>query len=187
MNNINRISFEEILEQNERRIYYHIFKLRIDDPHKEYYQEGLCAMWNAYETYKPDKGPMSTYFNFVIRNRLIDLLRKQKRLSIVNQQIIRLETSRIDNGNRLRKSGSSMPESDEIPVKDQELWSEVRSVLTAKQWRWLKLYIFMDMSINEVANNENISVEAVKSRGRQVRKKLNKKGFKEKLKKSMQA
>lgn len=187
MDNINGISFEEILEQNERRIYYHIFKLRIDDPHKEYYQEGLFAMWRAYETYRPDKGPMSTYFNFIIRNRLIDLLRRERRLLIIDEQITRLETSQIDNGNRLRKHGPSMLESGEISVKDQELWAQVRSVLTAKQWRWLKLYIFMDMSINEVANNERISVEAVKSRGRQVRKKLNQKGFKERLKKSIQA
>ncbi|WP_235792214.1 hypothetical protein [Virgibacillus salidurans] len=34
-------------------------------------------MWNAYKQYDPDKGLMATYFNFMILNRLIDLLRKE--------------------------------------------------------------------------------------------------------------
>ncbi|MGG4181292.1 sigma-70 family RNA polymerase sigma factor [Virgibacillus pantothenticus] len=73
------ITFEEIVKQNERRIYYQLHKLNIRDPHQEFYQEGLVAMWNAYETYQPDKGPMATYFNYTIRNRLIDLIRKKGR------------------------------------------------------------------------------------------------------------
>ncbi|WP_343032895.1 sigma factor [Virgibacillus doumboii] len=50
--------------------------MNIQDPHQEYYQEGLVAMWNAYENYQPDNGPLSTYFNYIIRNRVIDLPRK---------------------------------------------------------------------------------------------------------------
>ncbi|WP_234402366.1 sigma factor [Oceanobacillus damuensis] len=36
-------------------------------------------MWAAYKKYQPDKGPLATYFNYTIRNRLIDLLRKKSR------------------------------------------------------------------------------------------------------------
>ncbi|QKY70206.1 sigma-70 family RNA polymerase sigma factor [Lentibacillus sp. CBA3610] len=71
------ITFEEIFNQNERRIYYYIHRLNIQDPHQEFYQEGLVAMWNAYEKYRPEKGPMATYFNYIIRNRMIDLMRKE--------------------------------------------------------------------------------------------------------------
>lgn len=46
-------TFEEIFEQNKRRIHYHIHKLRIDDQHHEFYQEGLYVMWNAYQAYQP--------------------------------------------------------------------------------------------------------------------------------------
>jgi len=73
----NDFTFDEILKQNERRIHYYIHKLNIRDPHQEFYQEGLVAMWNAYEKYEPDKGQLSTYFNYSIRNRLIDLIRKE--------------------------------------------------------------------------------------------------------------
>ncbi|MFD0954033.1 sigma factor [Virgibacillus natechei] len=45
---------------------------------KEFYQEGLCAMWDAYQTYQPDKGSFGTYFNYMIRNRIIDLMRKNR-------------------------------------------------------------------------------------------------------------
>ncbi|WP_373893834.1 sigma-70 family RNA polymerase sigma factor [Virgibacillus sp. CBA3643] len=73
------LTFEEIYQQNKRRIYYLIHSMNLHDPHQEYFQEGFCAMWNAYKQYDPDKGLMATYFNFMIRNRLIDLLRKENR------------------------------------------------------------------------------------------------------------
>lgn len=46
-----KITFEDIFKQNERRIHYHIHRLNIRDSQQEFYQEGLVAMWNAYETY----------------------------------------------------------------------------------------------------------------------------------------
>lgn len=67
----NLLTFEEIYEQNKRRIHYQIHRLNIQSPYEEFFQEGLCAMWHAYEKYNPDKGPMSTYFNYTIRNRLV--------------------------------------------------------------------------------------------------------------------
>lgn len=68
MKNKLSITFEELFTQNERKIHYHIQNFRIQDPCQRFYQEGLRAMWNAYNTYQPDKGTLSTYFNFTIRN-----------------------------------------------------------------------------------------------------------------------
>ncbi|QKY70282.1 sigma factor [Lentibacillus sp. CBA3610] len=73
----NRITFEEIFEQNKRRNNYHIHKLNIPDPHQAFFQEGLVAMWQAYESYQPDKAPMATYFNDMTRNRMIDTIRRR--------------------------------------------------------------------------------------------------------------
>ncbi|MBP1971348.1 RNA polymerase sigma factor (sigma-70 family) [Virgibacillus natechei] len=78
MNKNEQVSFEEIFKQNERRVYYHIHQLRIQDPLQEFYREGLIAMWKTYGTYHPDEGPFATYFNFIIRNRLIKFLRKKQ-------------------------------------------------------------------------------------------------------------
>ena len=70
------LDFEEILKQNERRIYYHMHRLGIRD----FYAGGLFALWMAYKKYEPDKGPLATYFNFMIRNRLIDKIRQESRV-----------------------------------------------------------------------------------------------------------
>ncbi|TFJ92118.1 sigma factor [Lentibacillus salicampi] len=76
----NRITFEEISEQNKLRNNYHIHKLNIPNPHQAFFQEGLVAMWQAYESYQPDQGkgdPMATYFNDMTRNRMIDTIRRR--------------------------------------------------------------------------------------------------------------
>jgi len=77
MENKTNLSFEEIMKQNERRVHYYIHRLKVNDTHQEFYQKGLVAMWRAYETYQPDKGVLSTYFNYSIRHRLIDLIQKK--------------------------------------------------------------------------------------------------------------
>lgn len=33
-------------------------------------------MWSEYENYQLDQGALATYFNFMIRNQMIDLTRK---------------------------------------------------------------------------------------------------------------
>ena len=69
------LSFEQIVKQNERRVQYYIHKLNVRDPHQKFYRKELIAMWNAYEEHSPDNGPLATYFNYTIKNRLIDLTR----------------------------------------------------------------------------------------------------------------
>ncbi|WP_373893767.1 sigma factor [Virgibacillus sp. CBA3643] len=69
-----QFSFEEVFKQNERRVQYHLRQLRMQAPYQEIYHEGLRVMMMAYETYTPNAGPFATYFNVMIRNRLIELL-----------------------------------------------------------------------------------------------------------------
>lgn len=72
----NRFTFEELFKKNECRTNYHLHRINIHDPHQESFQEGLIAMWNAYNYYQPDQGPLSTYFNIIIRQRLIEQSQK---------------------------------------------------------------------------------------------------------------
>lgn len=74
-----KMTFDEIYKQNERRMYYQIHKMNISDPQQEFYSHGLVAMWNAYEKYQPDKGPLATYFNYTIQSRIINQRFKQTR------------------------------------------------------------------------------------------------------------
>jgi hypothetical protein len=84
----NRVTFEEIVKQNENRLYYQLCKLGVQGTRNKSHVEGLQAMRCAYKFYDPDKGTLATYFNYHIRNRLIDLMgeeSKEKDRSTVNQ------------------------------------------------------------------------------------------------------
>ncbi|WP_343327858.1 sigma-70 family RNA polymerase sigma factor [Lentibacillus saliphilus] len=168
-------TFEEIFKQNERRIHYHIHRLNIRDPHDEYFQEGLCALWNAYEKYEPDKGPMATYFNFTIKNRLIDRIRKESRASEVDELIVAERKNELEDGNHISRSTISYPlmnNQKHIPLTNDELWLALEKHLTKNQWKWVYYYIVEDWPLKDIAEAEHTTVDAVKSWGKQVRKKL---------------
>ncbi|ASN04245.1 sigma-70 family RNA polymerase sigma factor [Virgibacillus necropolis] len=158
-------SFEDIFQQNERRIHNQIHKLNIHDPHQEFFQEGLCAMWNAYETYNPDKGTLATYFNYTIRNRLIDILRKQSRYTEQVQKYVQENTTE-------RTAPSSSSPASPTLLDNSSFWKQVQSHLTTNQWKWLYYAVIDGMPLKDLATQENTTVDAVKSWSKQVRKKL---------------
>ncbi|TFJ92127.1 sigma-70 family RNA polymerase sigma factor [Lentibacillus salicampi] len=167
------IDFEEIFKQNERRIHYHIHRLNIQDPHKEFYQEGLVAMWRAYENYQPDKGPMATYFNYIIRNRMIDLMRKQNKEIEKTMHYAQEHRTHIDDGNYYRSQGLLYPMvQNGRDVRDAAFWQQVRDQLSDNQWKWVIFHIIEDKPLKEIAEQEGVTVEAVKSWGKGVRRKL---------------
>ncbi|MFA1820340.1 sigma-70 family RNA polymerase sigma factor [Virgibacillus oceani] len=172
-----RMTFEEIFEQNERRIYYHMHKLQVRDPEQEFYQEGLIAMWNAYEKYEPDRGPMATYFNYTIRNRMIDLIRKKERDREGFHQFAEEMMVKEGDGNYYKTGSKSYPivQGSEQHTYDGAFWGEIRSALSDNQWKWVRLFVMEGMPIKEIAEEEGVSPDAVKSWGREARKKLKKK------------
>lgn len=174
-----KLSFEEIYEQNKKRIHYHMNKLGIQGSKEDFYQEGLFVLWNAYEKYEPDKGALSTYFNYAIRNRLIDIIRKRTRDQYNDDLYSHEERVRMDHGNRYCRNSQVIPDSSNIFIRDTSLWLQVKSQLTEKQWKWVEGFIILDMSVKDIAQQENVSTEAVKSWGKQVRKKLRDEKFKE--------
>ncbi|GAB4074293.1 hypothetical protein GCM10028778_17960 [Barrientosiimonas marina] len=171
----NKITFEEIFEQNKRRIHYQLHKMNIRDPHQEFFQEGLIAMWNAYEKYQPDKGPMATYFNYMIRNRLIDLMRKENRHTDLKDRAAHEFSTQLTDGNHRVSEGENaqpLTNASSPEPNDPTLWNDLKSQLTDKQWKWVQYHIIDGMSMPEIAEQEGVSVESVKSWAKQVRKKL---------------
>ncbi len=170
----NKLTFEEIFKQNERRIHYQIHKMHIRDPHQEFFQEGLVALWNAYETYQPDKGPMATYFNYMIRNRLIDRIRRDTRQNEIHQEAAHEQRTQYTDGNYHRGTEGSRPivADQPLPLKDSSLWGNLQSQLTDKQWKWVYYVIIQEMPYKTIAEQENTTVDAVKNWGREVKKKI---------------
>lgn len=151
-------TFEKIFKQNENRIHYQMQRLGISDPNGEFFSEGIVAMWTAYKKYEPERGPMSTYFNYMIRYRLLDLIRKkvqekEKEHALFTEEI----------------TSSPLPE-----MVDEKQWEAVFSGLTRNQRKWVYYFITREMTLREIAEREGVSVEAVKSWGKQARKKLRK-------------
>jgi RNA polymerase sigma factor (sigma-70 family) len=165
-------TFEEIFKQNEKRIHYHIHKLQIRDPHNEFYVEGLYAMWLAYKNYQPEKGPLATYFNFVIRNRLIDMIRNKTREQKISEAYAQKENTDKYDGNYSSTSIAPLQSPQGIELSDKEIWNQVKKLLTTNQWKWVDYYIIQGLSQKEIAELEGVSSDAVKSWGREARKKL---------------
>lgn len=169
-----KFTFEEIFKQNENRIHYHMHKLGIHDPDGEFYSEGMFAMWTAYKKYEPNKGPMSTYFNYTIRYRLIDLLRKKIQEKEKEEAYIEKESTSLTHGNKSSASNSPLLPTSELSIQDETLWETVFSHLTLNQRKWVYYAIIRDMPLSEIAEQEGVTVDAVKSWSRQARKKLRK-------------
>ncbi|MFD1850948.1 sigma-70 family RNA polymerase sigma factor [Oceanobacillus bengalensis] len=172
MKNDNKVTFEEIFQQNEARIHFHVRKLGIHDPYKDFYSEGLYAMWDAYKKYQPDKGPLATYFNYTIRNRLIDMIRKKTRDNEKDDISAQEQIKNQTNGNRYGDSKLPIPETDGFEMMDDAFWKQVKSELTEKQWKWVYYHVIHGMPLKEIAEQEKASLEAVKDWGKQARKKL---------------
>ncbi|MBP1970758.1 RNA polymerase sigma factor (sigma-70 family) [Virgibacillus natechei] len=173
------LSFEEVVEQNEARIYYQLHDLRITDHHEEFYQEGLYAMWEAYQTYQLDKGSMGTYFNYMIRNRIIDLMRKNRLDRDHDTFFYHEETKRYESGNRWRDRDLPALDLMGIPIDDAYLWEQVKGMLTVNQWKWMHYYILLDMPIKEIATREGVSINAVKGWARLAKRRLMNTAFKD--------
>lgn len=165
-------TFDEIYKQNKNRIHYQLYKLGIHDPHNEYYTEGIHAMWNAYKKYEPNKGPMGTYFNYTIRYGLIDMLRKKTTQLNQQDKATQIQEAEIDNGNHYGTYKFPVVDKTDISIHDHTFWKFIQSRLTTNQWKWVESYIIQGLSQKEIAAQEGVSTEAVKSWAKETRRKL---------------
>lgn len=56
-------------------------------------------MWTAYKKYEPNKGPLATYFNYNVRNHLIDMLCKNTREQEKDELFVEKEKQDVGNAN----------------------------------------------------------------------------------------
>ncbi|RLL43916.1 sigma-70 family RNA polymerase sigma factor [Oceanobacillus piezotolerans] len=168
----NKVTFEEVFKQNENRIHYHIQKLGIRDSNREFYTGGLYAMWMAYKKYDPNKGPLSTYFNYTIRNHLIDMLRKETIIHENNKKLKQEVITKRYKGNHNSNTNLPIMNPSGMHIKGQDEWKPLFSLLTQKQRKWVNYHIILGLSIKEIAERESVTVEAVKGWGKEARRKL---------------
>lgn len=69
-----------------------------------------------------------------------------------------------------------------IQINDQDFWHRIKSLLSKRQWTCVYYYVINDYPLKEIAERENVSVEAVKSWAKEARKKLrNEQNLKEQI------
>lgn len=169
------MNFEQFFKHNEGRIHYQIRRLGIkQDWYDDFYSEAILALWEAYKDFDHQKGNLGTFINYKIRYRLIDLLRKKIREQETLQKTLEQAQTTQQNGNYHRGTGRPLIDPKGIEVQDDYFWKKVRSRLTHKQWLWVKYFIIADLTIKEIMEIEQVSADAVKSWGKEVRKKLRK-------------
>ncbi|ASN04693.1 sigma factor [Virgibacillus necropolis] len=130
--NVNeKMSFYEVAINFEEMIYFYIRELQIKQPYDDYFQEGLFALWVAHQTFDAEKGDFSTYANRKIKNRILNV--KKRESSRAYKDLLVRES--------LLKQGVNIPI---LPVEDPYLWKAVQSKMTVNQWKWIYHYIILD-------------------------------------------
>lgn len=148
------MSFEQWVQKYQPLLYRVMKTLHIYRDQEEYYQIGLIALWEAKESFQPEKGPFLPYAYTIVRGRMLDFLKKEKKRECEKPTPIEKMTF-----------GSY-----EMTVDDS--FEEYMKLLTPKQQKWLFYTYQCDYSQKQIAEIEKTTVEAVKSWRKQAIKKL---------------
>lgn len=154
--------FEKLLQQNHHRLKYQLYRLKLESQ-EDYYQEGMIALWKANKKYQLDKGPLASYFNYMIRYRLIDAIRR----STINSHLYDDTDISLIAENRESYRHNPLEQ-----TTKRDFWKQVQRRLTKKEWKWVKYYIIKQMPVKEIAQLEGVSERAVRGWGYRARAKL---------------
>ncbi|GGD28534.1 sigma-70 family RNA polymerase sigma factor [Pontibacillus salipaludis] len=155
------LEFEEMMDQFTPMIHHIIHKLRIRDPYGEFYQEGVLALWEAVQSFQEDKGKLSSYVYFIVRNRLISKMRKDNRM-----------TEKDDQFALLMEEEAVCYDELSFNLIDPYVYKEIGRLLTNNQLKWFNGFILREQSLQEIADRENTTLNAVKNWGRLAKEKL---------------
>ncbi|MEH7383223.1 sigma-70 family RNA polymerase sigma factor [Bacillus sp. JJ1533] len=152
------VEFEELAEQYKPLIFQVIKRLRLYGDKETFYQIGLIGLWEASTRFNPKKGvEFSTFAFSTIRGKLLDHLKREARYQEYCQP----------SGEQL-----FMKLADCSEVYSVDLIEEYGKGLTDNQVKWIQGRIMEDKSYKEIAAEHGVTVESVKSWGRQAVKKL---------------
>lgn len=151
------VEFEHVFMEYKKMIHHLIHKYHIQDPQGEFFQEGMIALWDAYQRYG-DRDTFGKMAYITIRSRLIDLIRKKNR--------------RADKETATDLVSESAYTDESIDSFDPFFWERIQNALTDKQWVFVRRKIIEGRAYKDIAELENTTVNAVKGWGKEVKKKL---------------
>ncbi|MGG1573035.1 sigma factor [Fictibacillus sp. NRS-1165] len=152
-------NFDRLAAQFEPLIKSQIDSLGITRHYDEYYQVGLIGLWEAYKRFDSRKGEFGPFAYRTVRGKMLDQLKKEAQYKAVHAEFCLGLTETI------HFEGGVLP-------LENEMLEFYLSGLTLNQRKWVVKKIFRQMKETEIAEEEGVSIHAVKSWRKQALVKL---------------
>jgi DNA-directed RNA polymerase len=159
-------SFEQVAAQYEPMINKVMNNLTIYKNKDEFFQLGLISLWEAWEKFDSDKGKFVTFAFSYVKGKMLKELSKQ---TACDQQCV---YPKEEFWGLIEAPLGSQP----IPINN--LFS-ICGTLTENQKKWVIYTLQFEMSVQEIAAKEEVSLSAVKAWRRGAREKLKAYNFKD--------
>ncbi|WP_080843882.1 sigma-70 family RNA polymerase sigma factor [Cytobacillus gottheilii] len=142
-------SFEMVIKQYEPLLYKLMNTLNIYQDRDEFYQLGLISLWEAWSNFDSSKGKFISYAYPYIRGRFLQELKKviQKQQQHTYPDAEYMESIK----------DSTIPHS--LELLNILPYCEC---LTVKQRKWVIYTFIQGLSVQQIADQESVSVSAVK-------------------------
>lgn len=160
--NLEQMSYEQLLESFEPLIKKTIKQVYGERYSEDLYQIGMIALWEAKEKFNKKKGYFASYAKKLIWGRMLNFLRKE------NNVFNKIHYSSF-NEELLEQIAAPVPEE-----KTQLLLEKVMPLLSEKEKQWYYEAIVLEKAPREIAKNNNVSIETVKTWRSRVIQKLRK-------------
>lgn len=138
------MSFETVVEQYRPLISYMIRKLHIRrHVVDEYMQIGLIALWEAYERYDETKGSFHSFAFKMIRWRIVSQLRKETKnvaIPLLDEQMLK----------------------EDVDFFGDIIWEDAMRDMTPRERIWLVRHVIEGKTLKQIADEEGVTVHAVK-------------------------
>ncbi len=151
--------FEQLVAQFEPMIYHLLHKYHIRDREKDFYQEGVIALWRAKQSYDPTKGEFSTYAYFLIQKAFFTIIRKENKRKEKQQQYMHYVQA------------ESLSYNNELPF-DPYLLEAIKQTLSKDQMTWFEGKFFHQQTNKQIARAAGVTESAVKNWGRFAKPKI---------------
>lgn len=155
----------KLVEQNKNLVYFVIrkwFKTKAED--EDFFQEGFIGLWEAAKSYDDTKGRFSTYAVSIIKNKLYDVLRRENCIKRKSDNVIFISFN--DDSNKIEEEiGDGKEYNEQLYLR--EIWKELE-----EQDRVILQKRIALKTINNIADNLNISERTTKRRLKKAREKF---------------
>lgn len=152
-------SFEQLADQYQPMIHKIIRSLNIYKNLDEFYQISLIALWDAQKNYNDEKGSFTSFAYSYIKGRLISEMKK------ANKQAERFVSPDDE-------YWETAADPQEFFSFEKDFLQTYGQTLSEKETKWLIMACFIGLSIKEIAENENVTISAVKQWRSSARRKL---------------